>query len=140
MRMSSKATTAEPQLLPSPPPSPTPSDASTERGVEVLDNGNEAYLAPASPTANKGKGRMVDGSIETSQSDQDDDSDEYHPDEMETRRIEEVSEGICSLLFHRSLALFPWVHAMNVLPVESSQMGNGGTRTKKDGSRIRFSL
>jgi len=32
------------------------------------------------------------------QSDQDDDSDGYPPDEMETKRIEEVSERLCSRL------------------------------------------
>ena len=35
---------------------------------------------------------MVDSPIESRQSDQDDDSDECHPDEMETKRVEEVSE------------------------------------------------
>lgn len=37
---------------------------------------------------------MVDNSIESRQSDQDDDTDEYPPDEMEAKRIEEVSEGV----------------------------------------------
>lgn len=37
---------------------------------------------------------MVDSSIESRQSGQDDDNDEYPPDEMEAKRIEEVSEGV----------------------------------------------
>lgn len=52
---------------------------------------NNTYLTPGSPTANKGKGRMMDASMDSQQSDQDDDSDGYPPDEMETKRIEEVS-------------------------------------------------
>jgi len=92
--MSSKATTAEPQLLPSPPLSPSPSHVSLERDTDVPDNINKAYLTPELSTTNKGKGRMVDNSIESRQSDQDDDTDEYPPDEMEAKRIEEVSEGV----------------------------------------------
>jgi len=92
--MSSKATTAEPQLLPSPPPSPSPSHVSLERDTDVPDSINEAYLTPELSTTNKGKGRMVDSPIEPRQSDQDDDSDEYPPDEMEAKRIEEVSKGV----------------------------------------------
>ena len=38
---------------------------------------------------------MVDSSIESQQSDQDDDGDEYPPDETQTKRIEEVSESAC---------------------------------------------
>jgi hypothetical protein len=82
--MPSKTTAAEPQLLPSPPPSPTPSR--TEQDID------EAYLTPGSSTANKGKGRMVDGPTDPQQSDQGDDDDAYPPDELETKRIEEVSE------------------------------------------------
>jgi hypothetical protein len=94
--MSSKATTAEPQLLPSPPPSPSLSHASTERDTELPGNINEAYLTPPSSTTNKGKGRMVDSSTEFQQGDQDDDDDEYPPDEMQTKRVEEVSEDVCN--------------------------------------------
>lgn len=89
--MSSKATTAEPQLLPSPPPSPSPLHTPIEQDVAVPGDINEAYLTPASSSINKGKGRMVDDSRESGQSDQDDDTDEYPPDQTETKRIEEVS-------------------------------------------------
>lgn len=85
--MFSKRMPAEPQLLPSPPPSPTPSDTPTERP----DNINKAYLTPVASITNKGKRRMVDSSIDSQQSDQDDSSDEHPPDEAETKRIEEVS-------------------------------------------------
>jgi hypothetical protein len=86
--MSSKRKMAEPQLLPSPPPSPTPSDTPTERGPDHI---NKAYLTLEASTPNKGKGRVVDASIDSRLSDQDDGSDEYPPDEAETKRIEEVS-------------------------------------------------
>ena len=85
--MSSKATSAEPQLLPSPPPSPTPSDTPTERGPVHI---NRADLFPEASTTNKGKGRLEENSID-SQSDLDDGDDEYPPNEAETKRIEEVS-------------------------------------------------
>ena len=78
-------TTAEPQLLPSPPASPSPSHTTIEQDV------NHAYLTPEPSPTNKGKGRVVDGPMDSPQSDQDDDSDEYPADEMETKRIEEVS-------------------------------------------------
>ena len=86
--MSSKRRLTEPQLLPSPPPSPTPSDTPTERGPDHI---NKAYLTMETSISNKGKGRMVDSSMDSRQGDQDDGSDEYPPDEAETRRIEEVS-------------------------------------------------
>ena len=84
--MSSKTAAAEPQLLPSPPPSPSPPHTPTEQDI------NDAYLTSDSSTTNKGKERMVDDS----RSDQDDDDgDEYPPDEAETKRIEEVSGHSC---------------------------------------------
>lgn len=85
--MSSKAVSAEPQLLPSPPPSPTPSDTPTERGPDHI---SKAHLNPESSTFKKGKGRMLDNSIDSQQSDPDDASEEYPPDENETKRIEET--------------------------------------------------
>lgn len=103
--MSSKAMTAEPHLLPSPPPSPTPSQTSTERGGDAPNHINEADLTPVPSTIDKGKGRMVDDLVDSPQSDQDD-SDEYPPDEMETKRIEEVSGAICDFAPRRSPVLF----------------------------------
>ena len=137
--MSSKTIKTEPQLLPSPPPSPTPSDASTARDAGVPDSINEAYLTPASSTANKGKGRMVDSPVESQQSDQDDDSDEYHPNEIETKRIEEVSDRYLQffLLIAFFFFLFSSMYTTDSLFVDSSQMGNGGTRTEEDSPGIR---
>ncbi|KAF9793072.1 hypothetical protein BJ322DRAFT_1032882 [Thelephora terrestris] len=86
--MVSKTILAEPQLLPSPPPSPTPSDTPTERGGP--GHINKAHLTPEASTANKGKGRMADSFIDSQHSDQDDESEEYPPDEAETKRIEET--------------------------------------------------
>lgn len=86
--MSSKRELAEPQPFPSPPPSPTLSDTPTERGRDHINN---AYLTLEASAANKGKGRMVDSSIDSQQSYPDDGSDEYPPDEEEAKRIEEVS-------------------------------------------------
>ena len=48
---------------------------------------------------------MVDDSVESPQSDQDD-SDEYPPDEMETKRIEEVGGAICDFPSRLSSVLF----------------------------------
>lgn len=70
---------------------------------------NNTYLTPGSPTANKGKGRMMDASMDSQQSDQDDDSDGYPPDEMETKRIEEVS-GHLRFWSRHSSTFFPSVH------------------------------
>ena len=86
--MSSKMTSAEPQLLPSPPPSPTPSDTPTERGPVHI---SKADRTPETSTTNKGKGRLEENSVDSRLSDLDDGDDEYPPDEAETRRIEEVS-------------------------------------------------
>jgi hypothetical protein len=86
-----KTILAEPQLLPSPPPSPTPSDTPTERGGPGHINKANLTPTPEASTANKGKGRMADSFIDSQHSDQDDGSDEYPPDEAETKRIEEVS-------------------------------------------------
>ena len=69
---------------------------------------NNTYLTPGSPTANKGKGRMMDASMDSQQSDQDEDSDGYPPDEMETKRVEEVSGNLCSWS-RRLSAFFPSV-------------------------------
>jgi hypothetical protein len=80
----------EPQLLPSPPLSPTPSDTSTERGRELT---SKAYVTSEASTVNKGKGRMVESPIDSQESDQEHENDEYPPDEAETKRIEEVSRG-----------------------------------------------
>jgi hypothetical protein len=90
--MPPKVTMEEPQFLPSPPPSPSPSDTPTERDSLGPSHINDTYLSPVSSTTNKGKGRMVDSPIDSQHSDQDDESDEYPPDEAETKRIEEVSE------------------------------------------------
>ena len=87
--MSSKTAAAEPQLLPSPPPSPSPPHTPTEQDI------NDAYLTSDSSTANKGKERMVDDPVDDPRSDQDDDGDEYPPDEAETKRIEDVSGHSC---------------------------------------------
>lgn len=81
---------------------------------------------------------MVDSSMESRQSDQDDDSDEYPPDESQTKRIEEVSERCLRFWSRRSFTLFPSMRKTNILPIDSSQMGNGGTRTEKDSPGIRF--
>jgi len=70
---------------------------------------NSTYLSPGSPTANKGKGRMMDASMDSQQSDHDDDSDGYPPDEMETKRIEDVSGHLC-FQSRRSSAFLPSVH------------------------------
>lgn len=85
--MSSKTTSAEPQLLPSPPPSPTPSDTPTVRGPAHI---SEADLTPETSTTNKGKGRLEWSSIDSQQSDLEDGDDEYPVDEAETKRIEET--------------------------------------------------
>lgn len=139
--MSSKTMKAEPQLLPSPPPSPTPSDTSTARDAGAPDSINEAYLTPASSTANKGKGRIVDSPIDSQQSDQDDDSDEYHPNEMETKRIEDVSERLFAIfsvpLLIAYFFFFFNVHNGLIVSIDSSQMGSGGTRTEEDSPGIR---
>ena len=129
-RMSSKVATAEPKPLPSPPPSPSPSPTPMEQDT------NNTYLTPGSPTANKGKGRMMDASTDSQQSDQDDDSDGYPQDEMETKRIEEVS-GHLRFWSRRLSAFFPSVRKYFV---DSSQMGDGGTRTKADSPGIRVIL
>ena len=78
---------------------------------------------------------MVDGSAESPQSDQDD-SDEYPPDEMETKRIEEVSGAFCNFLSRRRSSTFN--AQINVISVDSSQMGTGRTRTKEDSPGIRY--
>jgi len=81
---------------------------------------------------------MVDGSIDSQQSDQDDGNDEYPPDETETKRIEEVSEDIRN---HGSVAYsHPFLPCVNALLPDSSQMGDGGTRTKEGSPGVRVFL
>lgn len=95
--MALKMSSAEPQLLPSPPPSPTLSDTPTERGAAAPSHINEVDLTPQSSAVNKGKGRMVDSPVDSLHSDQDDASDEYPVDDAETNRIEEVSwDDVCN--------------------------------------------
>jgi len=129
-RMSSKVTMTEPKPLPSPPPSPSPSPTPIEQYT------NNSYLTPGSPTANKGKGRMMDASTDSQQSDQDDDSDGYPTDETETKRVEEVGGHLC-FWSHRLSAFFQSVRKYSV---DSSQMGDGRTRTKAGGPGIRVIL
>lgn len=80
---------------------------------------------------------MVDSPVESPQSDQDDDDGEYPPDEMETKRIEEVSEAVCNFLSLRSSTFNTQT---NVIPVDSSQMGTGRARTKENSPGIRYFL